>query len=178
MTVHVHFPPNAPAEGLRPDLPSVFLAGTIEQGASRDWQGMVTAALRIGGVEANVYNPRRAHWDPSWEQSPDNPEFSAQVTWEMQHIHRSDVVAFNFEPDTLSPITLLELGLVCGDAREYQKVIVCCPPGYWRRGNVQMVCSRYGVPLVASLEELGGAVAKALRETVDEDRAYRRAASW
>ncbi|MGN6552853.1 MAG: NUDIX hydrolase, partial [Verrucomicrobiota bacterium] len=34
------------------------------------------------------------------------------------------------------------------------KLIVSCPDGYWRKGNVDMVCQRYGVPLVGGLEDL------------------------
>ena len=29
-----------------------------------------------------------------------------------------------------------------------------CPPGYWRRGNVEVVCSRHGIPLVQTLPDL------------------------
>jgi hypothetical protein len=55
-----------------------------------------------------------------------------------------------FVPSTKSPITLLELGLL---ARS-NKLVVCCPEEFWRRGNVEVVCARYGVPLVAELPEL------------------------
>ena len=34
------------------------------------------------------------------------------------------------------------------------RVVVCCPPGYWRRGNLEVACERYGVPLVSTLPEL------------------------
>jgi hypothetical protein len=40
------------------------------------------------------------------------------------------------------------------------KLIVCCPPGFWRQGNVAIVCERYGVPMV---DDLAGLVA-ALRQ--------------
>lgn len=32
--------------------------------------------------------------------------------------------------------------------------MVCCPDGFWRRGNVQVVCARYGVKLVEALREM------------------------
>ena len=34
------------------------------------------------------------------------------------------------------------------------KVIVCCPEGFWRRGNVEVVCARFGLPLVESLVDM------------------------
>jgi hypothetical protein len=38
------------------------------------------------------------------------------------------------------------------------KAIVCCPEGFYKRGNVQMVCLRYGIDLVGTLDELNEAV--------------------
>ena len=32
-------------------------------------------------------------------------------------------------------------------------VLVCCPEGFWRRGNVEIVCERYDIPLYESLED-------------------------
>ena len=58
------------------------------------------------------------------------------------------------EPDTKAPITLLELGLFAGSG----KLIVCCPAGFWRKGNVEVVCRRFGVPMVADLDALAVAV--------------------
>jgi hypothetical protein len=55
-----------------------------------------------------------------------------------------------FAPDTEAPITLLELGLFARSG----KLIVCCPAGFWRRGNVEVVCVRYGIPLVDRLTAL------------------------
>ena len=37
---------------------------------------------------------------------------------------------------------------------ESGKQVVCCPEGYWRKGNIEVVCARYRIPLVESLPEL------------------------
>ena len=55
-----------------------------------------------------------------------------------------------FDPETKSPITLLELGLYARSG----KLVVCCPHGFWRRGNVDIVCDRYGVDQVKLLDTL------------------------
>ena len=55
-----------------------------------------------------------------------------------------------FQPGTRSPISLLELGL-CARSK---KIVVCCPGGFWRRGNVEMVCERFEVETTESLPEL------------------------
>jgi len=119
----------------------VFLAGSIEQGKATRWHSSVVKALDEAKLNVAVYNPRRENWDPTWDQSPENPQFKAQVEWELSRIERSDIVFFYFEPGTISPITLLELGLCLGARRS---VIVCCPDGFHRKGNVQVTMSWEG----------------------------------
>ena len=132
--------------------PSVFLAGSIEMGRAEPWQAVVETAL--ADLPVAILNPRRDEWDASWKQSIHNAQFREQVEWELSAQERAEVIAMYFAPTTQAPITLLELGLFARSG----KVLACCPPGYWRRGNVEVVCARYGVPLVAELAELIAAV--------------------
>ncbi|QEL14230.1 nucleoside 2-deoxyribosyltransferase domain-containing protein [Limnoglobus roseus] len=127
---------------------SVFLAGSIEMGRAEPWQAEVERAL--ADLPVAILNPRRDEWDTSWEQSIDNPAFRGQVEWELDGLERASLVAMYFAPATQAPITLLELGLSAPKG----KIVVCCPPGFWRRGNVEVVCARYGVPMVRDLSEL------------------------
>jgi hypothetical protein len=55
-----------------------------------------------------------------------------------------------FAAPTKAPVTLLEFGLYARSG----KLIVCCLEDYWRRGNLEVVCRRYGVPLVSMLADL------------------------
>jgi len=135
---------------------SVFLAGSIEMGRAEAWQAAVEQEL--ADLPVAILNPRRDEWDASWEQSIGNPLFRGQVEWELDGLERASVVAMYFAPPTQAPITLLELGLLARSG----KLVVCCPPGYWRRGNVEVVCAWYGVPLVAELQELVQAVRRQL----------------
>jgi hypothetical protein len=128
--------------------PSVFLAGSIEMGAAVDWQAQVEQSLR--DLEVVLLNPRRDEWDASWVQSPTNPPFREQVEWELEGLERATVIAMYFAPGTKSPVTLLELGLFARSG----KLLVCCPGGFWRKGNVEIVCARYAVPLVGDLADL------------------------
>ncbi len=68
----------------------------------------------------------------------------------MDHLGKADVIALYLAPGTQSPISLMELGLHANGG----KLVVCCPDGFWRKGNVQIVCARWGIPLVESMEEL------------------------
>jgi Nucleoside 2-deoxyribosyltransferase like len=128
---------------------TVFLAGSIEMGTAVDWQATVRDAM--SDYDIVILNPRRDDWDRTWIQSIDNPKFKEQVDWELDAIDVADIVVFYFDPNTKSPITLLELGLCAASGVE---TIVCCPDGYWRKGNVEIVCKRFGMPLVATLDEL------------------------
>ena len=131
-----------------PTWPSVFLAGSIEMGVAEDWQSQVTGALAARDVV--LLNPRRDDWDSNWRQHIDDPQFRGQVEWELAAQERADLIIMYFVPSTRSPITLLELGLFARSG----KLRVCCPEPFWRKGNVDVVCARYGVPLLPSLKGL------------------------
>jgi hypothetical protein len=137
---------------LGPGERSVFLAGSIDLGLAEDWQKRFEQAL--ADLDIVVLNPRRDAWDATWEQSIQNPNFRGQVEWELEGHERADVIAFYFAPATKAPVTLLELGL----AARTGKAVVCCPEGFWRRGNVEVVCARYGMAMVEGLGELIEAV--------------------
>lgn len=129
-----------------------FLAGSIEMGAAEMWQDKVSKALSDRD-DVVLFNPRRDDWDTSWVQSIHNKQFKEQVDWELEHIESADFVVFYFDPNTKAPITLLELGLVAGK-RDKEMCCVCCPPNFYRRGNVEILCGRYGIKLVDTLDEL------------------------
>src|SRR5262249_54765224 len=97
-----------------------------------------------------ILNPRRDEWDESWAQTIHDAKFREQVEWELSAQEQATLIAMYFAPQTRSPVTLLELGLFAHSG----KVIVACPEGFWRKGNIEVVCFRYGIPLVASLAEL------------------------
>ncbi len=128
--------------------PSIFLAGSIEMGRATDWQSQVEQA--VAHCPLTVLNPRRDAWDASWAQDLSNSQFVGQVEWELAAQERADRILMYFAPETQAPITLLELGLFARSG----KLVVCCPPGYWRKGNVDVVCARYGVPQLPELADL------------------------
>jgi hypothetical protein len=53
-------------------------------------------------------------------------------------------------PNTISPISLLELGRYS----QSRKLIVCCPEGYHRRGNIQYLCRKDDIQLLEDFDEL------------------------
>lgn len=130
--------------------PSLFLAGSIEMGAAKDWQTQAIDFYEEHGVELVIYNPRRDDWDSSWEQKFESANFYQQVNWELTALDDASLVIMYFDPNTKSPISLLELGLFANS----DKLLVCCPEGFWRKGNVDIVCERFGIPNYSKFEDL------------------------
>ena len=130
----------------------IFLAGTIEMGNSEDWQQKVIDDFQsfYNEKEIVVLNPRRTNWDSSWTQSIENKQFSDQVNWELDALEKSDFIIMFFDKNSKSPISMLELGLFA----DSKKMLVCCEEGFWRKGNIDIVCKRKGIQTFENLEEL------------------------
>jgi hypothetical protein len=147
-----------------PDHPNVelriFLAGSIEMGEAEQWQRQVVDAM-ADVDNLVILNPRRDDWDSSWEQQAANAQFVEQVSWELDMLDAADIIVMYFAPATMSPISLLELGLYAKSG----KLKVCCPSRFWRRGNVEVVCQRLSIPLFDNLEELLASLHRTIRLT-------------
>lgn len=139
---------------------TVFLAGSIEMGSAEDWQTEVVK--EFANSDVTFFNPRRDEWDSSWEQKQSNEQFNFQVNWELNRLNHCDIMFMYFSPETKSPISLLELGLIGGYNPE--KIIVCCPEGFWRKGNVDITCTRLCIPVYNNLTDAIGALATKLSQ--------------
>jgi hypothetical protein len=131
------------------NLATVFLAGSIEMGVAEQWQDK--AVRLLAGSPWTILNPRRDDWDNSWEQKLTDPKFVEQVQWELQGLETCEWAIVYIDPATKSPITLLELGLL--SQIDPKKVLVVCPEGFYRKGNVDVVCDRYGIRQYKTLED-------------------------
>lgn len=125
----------------------VFLAGSIEMGKATDWQSKITEFFIKEGF--GVFNPRRDDWDSSWKQEFENPQFYQQVSWELDALDKADYILLYLQPDTLSPISLYELGRYSNSGR----ISVVCPKGFWRKGNIEIACHKDNIPLYDNLED-------------------------
>ena len=141
MIAKVFLPPNPLTK-----RKSVFLAGSTEMGLAENWQQRVIKA--VSEFDIDIFNPRRVDWDSSWEQTIQNKQFNAQVTWELDALDEATHILMYFDPATKSPISLLELGLYAATG----KLIVVCPEGFWRKGNVDVVCQRYDIKVYDKLD--------------------------
>ena len=138
---------------------TVFLAGSIEMGASSLWQNDVIKHLEQIKTDVTIFNPRRDDWNSSWEQKQSNPNFNEQVNWELDKLDESLIIFMYFDPNTKSPISLLELGKFIGC-----NMVVCCPEGFWRKGNIEILCTRQNTPLYTDFDSAIGALLTKISE--------------
>jgi hypothetical protein len=121
---------------------NIFLAGSINNGLSVDWQSKF-----ITNLDSQFKNHINDKWlvifNPRLEDVPSDIE--SQIRWEQEKLRISDFVVFNFEPEHMSPISLLELGQ-CLERFRHQdeiKVVVNCAKRYPRYCNVHTTCKLY-----------------------------------
>lgn len=125
----------------------VFLAGSIENGKVTDWQERAANLFEENNIA--TLNPQRNDWNSDLKQNINKKEFNEQVNWELESIRKCDFVFMNFEENTYSPTTLLELGL-CAISKS---LVVVCHPNFWRRDDVEITCKYYNIPLFNDFEE-------------------------
>ena len=106
-----------------------------------------------------MYNPYRADWDRSWREDINFTPYQEQVEWEFDKQDKADIVVVYFHLATQAPVSLLEFG-IC--ARVPGKAIVVYSEGYWKKGNLQIVCKKFGVEMVNSIDRLREAIVKRL----------------
>lgn len=168
---HKHFKTRVPPEQItrpkdQPIPPSVFLAGSIEMGKAVQWQRHLYNYLQDLPIE--VFNPRRGHWDPNVTAEAKHLDFRRQVNWEWEALKDATVICFFFDHETMSPVTMLELGKWLNS----DKVVVCCDKRFWKGGNIHLVCEYEKVPLAENFTDLVGLIRAKLRKAdvmVDKD---------
>ncbi|MDH0659942.1 MULTISPECIES: nucleoside 2-deoxyribosyltransferase domain-containing protein [Empedobacter] len=126
----------------------IFLGGTIDMGNSEDWQAKVSKELK--NEKVILLNPRRDDWNTAWKPVKEEPEFRKQVEWELNALENADYIIMFFGKDSKSPISLLEMGLYAKSG----KLLVICPDGFWRKGNVDITAEKYGVKQFDSIENV------------------------
>ena len=139
--VYLHLPPSTPhIEGKSCKL---FLAGTIDMGESYDWQSEIYhfIANKFNLCCVDIFNPRRPDWNKSWSQYPVHPILRRQIEWELECLERADIIALVLMSNSLSPISLMELG-----AFKDKQMLIFCPHDFWRRANVEVFVKKYKNP--------------------------------
>lgn len=119
---------------------TIFLAGTIEMGAGIKWHR--DAAKQIYHVlsakikdntkmpQLEFYNPRRTKdFTPEMEVP--------QINWEQEHLANADYIFMYIQPDSKSPISLLEFG----EFIKTGKLYLYCEPTFYRYRNLELTAA-------------------------------------
>lgn len=142
----------------------IFLAGTIDNGDSENWQDKLISKLQwyqlnpdseedpgfdyaLGANEGNdivIFNPRRENWNPN----STNEDLINQIKWEQDHLDKADLIIMYLADNSKSPISLLELGLYGPGG----KMIVFCTENFYRSTNIKLTCQKYLIPLIQSTD--------------------------
>lgn len=138
MTDNIIYAPN-PVE-IKEGLKKIFLAGTIDNGDSKNWQEEICSLLK-GRNDIVVFNPRRIPWTSDCD-------IKEQIRWELRRLEESDIILMNILPNSKSPITLLEMGLFARGG----KLRVFCNDGFYRFDNVRVTCETYKVQLFTDVD--------------------------
>ncbi|TVY18745.1 hypothetical protein LARI1_G004052 [Lachnellula arida] len=148
----IHAPSPAPTTGTK----SVFLAGTTTTTttttapSTADWRETLSASLRP--YPLTIFNPARPDWDSTWREDITFAPYREQVQWELDKQATADLVVVYFHPATVAPVSLLEFGLAAGQSPG--KVVAVAPEGYAKRGNVQIVCEKFGIEFLDDIDRL------------------------
>jgi len=126
----------------------IFLGGSIDMGKAENWQSRIE--IELSSYDVIVLNPRRDDWNKEWKPISTDQNFRQQVEWELAALEASDVIVMYFSPGSKSPISLMEFGLYAKTG----KLLVLCPDGFWRKGNVDIVSEEYNVFTVDTFIEL------------------------
>jgi hypothetical protein len=135
----------------------IFLAGGISN--CHDWQTTAEQFLSVHLDDRFLsVNPRREAFDLA-----DPTASSIQIKWEHHHLQTSDMVMFWFPHETLCPITLFELGVMCRN----KHIVVGVDDEYKRRFDVIKQMSLYRPRL-----EVQTSLQATLNKVVQEAKAY------
>ena len=137
----------------------VFLAGSTSSAMKLNWHELIETAFKDSN-KICLLNPKRPDWDSSWKENINDKNFHDQISWELNGLEKANLIVLYFSPDSQSPISLLEFGLFA----KRGKLLVFCPEGYWKKGNVDVVCQHYNIKQVNSFESIINYIKQQLNE--------------
>lgn len=141
------------------DHVSIFLAGSIEMGKAMDWQRDTAQKIHDAwqyDEDIHFYNPRRhGKFTPDMELT--------QIRWEQERLQRANYIFMVLDPDTKSPISLLEFGEFIASG----KMFVVCPETFYRYHNLVVTANMHGQRIYHTIDEGIEALVNARRKYIE-----------
>jgi hypothetical protein len=120
----------------------VFLAGSMDYKSSSSWRDKVIN--EFDDKNKNFFDPTNIDHDELNES-----EMESHIQWELEAMSMADKIVLNFLPDSLSPISLVELGLYV----QSEKLVVVCPKEFYQSNYVYVLCEKYNTPAYPNIDE-------------------------
>ena len=120
---------------------SIFLAGSIDCNMPSNWRRRAIAKLSHYDY---LFDPTNTNHD-----NLDDQEMKEHIGWELNALLIANKILLNFMANTLSPISLVELGLYVTT----NKLIVVCPKEFYKSRYVYTLCKKYNTPFFYKIEE-------------------------
>lgn len=128
-------------ENLSQDKELLFLAGTMASGEVGNWRSEVILGL---GNRFNYLDPTNKNHNKLKATQMQN-----HIGWELEALKRADKIILNFLPESLSPISLVELCIYVAS----NKLIVLCPKGFYKNRYINILCKKYNTPYFDKLSD-------------------------
>ncbi len=131
---------NVPSLYLPIDGPRIFLAGSIDGDNDNHWRKETISYIKKIWFEnidnknsITIYNPLR---DEEWSFDME----AEQAAWDISMLNISDYIIMNLMGDSVSPVSLLELGLFSSSS----KLFLSIEDTYVRKNIAELYYSCYG----------------------------------
>lgn len=116
---------------------TIFLAGTIEMGKGKKWHAEVASQIYhvlSAKIKDNKQMPQLEFYNPRRTKNFTSEMEAPQIKWEQERLMNVDYIFMYLQPDTKSPISLLEFGEFISSGRLY----VSCDPSFYRYRNLEI----------------------------------------
>ncbi|MDG1333826.1 MAG: nucleoside 2-deoxyribosyltransferase domain-containing protein [Crocinitomicaceae bacterium] len=134
-------PPNDISQ-IPQDRASVFLAGSMATTRKNNWRQTATRTFQAAYHFFDPTNPRHNNLN--------DEEMRNHIKWELEAMKLSDIIILNFLPDSLSPISLVEIGMYISS----NKLVVVCPKEFYKWRYIDTLCNEYNTPIFNQLEDV------------------------
>ena len=126
--------------------PKIFLAGSIDSGNEIDWRQETADYIKESWFKdkqntesITIYNPKKGK---EWAVDLENE----QATWDISMLNIADYIILHLTGDSVSPVSLLELGLYARD----KKLFLSINDDYLRKNIALLYYSCYGYNTIYS----------------------------
>lgn len=120
----------------------IFLAGSMAAKSEINWRQTVVDELQESYHFLDPTNPNH--------DTLEDLEMRKHIKWELDELKKADYIIMNFLPDSLSPISMVELGMYIAT----NKLIVVCPKEFYKWRYIDTLCKEYNTPIFNQLEEV------------------------